>query len=454
LTTIEGDRRPSGVERVSSIIALLTLGFAVLVVIVGVGQHLPYVFATMLCLVVVSLAGWYVVSRAGMIRLVAAVLGAAALVAAIVVFFASDTQWWRVLCAFAAVVVSVAAATRALRPREATGGLPRPAGSTSSRPVLLMNPKSGGGKVGKFNLVEECKKRRIEPIVLRPGDDLLKLAREAVASGADVVGMAGGDGSQALLATVATKYGIPLVVIPAGTRNHFALDLGLDREDVVGALDAFTDGVESSIDLATVNGRVFVNNASAGIYARIVQSPEYRDAKLQTAAQMLPQILGPDAEPLALRFTGPDGTDYPSAHLILVSNNPYHLSTLAGAGIRERLDLGVLGILAARISNAREWQEFVALEAVGRVDRFPGWIEWQAPKFEIRSSGPVEIGVDGEALKMDPPLVFESMPLVLRVRRPVRALSSTAEAKRRILARSTIADLGRIAAGRATASAR
>jgi diacylglycerol kinase family enzyme len=454
LTTIEGDRRPSGVERVSAIIALLTLAFAILAVIVGVGQHLGYVITSMFCLAILSLAGWYIVSRAGMIRLIAAVVGAAALVAAILVFFASDTQLWRALTALAAVAVSVGATRRALRPPEATTGMPRPAGSTSSRPVLLMNPKSGGGKVGKFNLVEECKKRGIEPIVLRPGDDLLKLAREAVASGADVVGMAGGDGSQALIATVATKHGIPLVVIPAGTRNHFALDLGLDRDDVVGALDAFTDGVESSIDLAMVNGRVFVNNASAGIYARIVQSPEYRDAKLQTAAQMLPQILGPDAEPLALRFTGPDGTDYPSAHLILVSNNPYHLSTLAGAGIRERLDLGVLGILAARISNAREWQEFVALEAVGRVDRFPGWIEWQAPKFEIRSSGPVEIGVDGEALKMDPPLVFESMPLVLRVRRPVRALSSSAEAKRRILARSTIADLGRIAAGRATASAR
>ena len=92
--------------------------------------------------------------------------------------------------------------------------------------------------------------------------------------------MAGGDGSQALVASVASRHGVPFVVVPAGTRNHFALDLGIDREDVVGALDAFDDGVERVIDLAEVNGRVFVNNASMGVYAKIVQSDDYRDAKM------------------------------------------------------------------------------------------------------------------------------------------------------------------------------
>ena len=100
--------------------------------------------------------------------------------------------------------------------------------------------------------------------------------------------MAGGDGSQALVASVAARHEIPHVCVPAGTRNHFALDLGLDRNDVVGALDAFGDGVERRIDLASVNGRTFVNNASLGLYAEIVQSPEYRDAKLRTAAAMCP----------------------------------------------------------------------------------------------------------------------------------------------------------------------
>ena len=172
-----------------------------------------------------------------------------------------------------------------------------------------MNPKSGGGKAGRFGLVAECQARGIEPVVLEPGDDLVALAEDAVARGADVIGMAGGDGSQALVATVASKHGLPHVVVPAGTRNHLALDLGLDREDVVGALDAFEDGVEHVVDLATVNGRVFVNNASVGLYAKIVQAPEYRDAKVKTAANMLPDLLGPDAEALDLRFSGPELRD-------------------------------------------------------------------------------------------------------------------------------------------------
>ena len=127
--------------------------------------------------------------------------------------------------------------------------------------------------------------------------DLAQLAEQAIGSGDDVIGMAGGDGSQALVAGLASRHGIPMVVIPAGTRNHFALDIGLDRMDVVGALDAYTHTLERRVDLAMVEDRVFVNNASMGIYARIVQSPGYRDAKIQTTAAMLPEMLGPKAEP-------------------------------------------------------------------------------------------------------------------------------------------------------------
>ena len=264
--------------------------------------------------------------------------------------------------------------------------------------------------------------------MLRPCDDLVRLAEHAIARGADVIGMAGGDGSQALVATVAAARGIPHVVVPAGTRNHFALDLGLDRDNVVGALDAFADGAERRIDLAEVNGRVFVNNASLGIYAAIVQSPQYRDAKLQTAAAMLPELLGPDATPLDLRFTGPDGTDYPTAHLILVSNNRYQLDQIGGRGTREHLDDGTLGIVAARIDGPAQARQFIALESVGQIRRFPGWQEWQAPRFEVRSAGPVQIGIDGEALTMDPPLVFACQPgaLLVRVPRHAPALSPAA----------------------------
>jgi diacylglycerol kinase family enzyme len=312
-----------------------------------------------------------------------------------------------------------------------------------------MNPKSGGGKAEKFHLADECRARGIEPIVLKLGDDMVQLAEDAIARGADVIGMAGGDGSQALVATVASRHDVPHVVIPAGTRNHLALDLGLDRDDVVGALDAFADGVERRVDLATVNGRVFVNNASLGLYAKIVQSPEYRDAKRETVASMLPDLLGPRAEPLDLQFVGPDGTAHPTAHMILVSNGPYQLDYLEGFGTRERMDDGLLGVVAVRIAGAADATKFIALEQARQVQRFSGWLEWSAPTFRIDSGAPVEIGIDGEAMTMDPPLLFETHPGALRIRVPRKSIGRSPAARALHLAsRSTIVQLGRVMAGK------
>ncbi len=175
---------------------------------------------------------------------------------------------------------------------------------------------------------------------------------EEKAAGADVVGMARGDGSQALLGTVAAERDIPMDVVPAGTRNHLALDLGLDREDVIGALDAFGEAVERTMDLADVNGRVFVNNVSLGVYAAIVRSPEYRDAKRDTTLATLPQVLGRGTEPFDLRFTGPDGEEHKGAHLIQVSNNPYGTTTRGRSG-RPRLDTHRLGGDLARARHTR-----------------------------------------------------------------------------------------------------
>jgi diacylglycerol kinase family enzyme len=222
----------------------------------------------------------------------------------------------------------------------------------------------------------------------------------------------------------------------------------LDRDDVVGALDAFADGVERRIDLAQVNGRVFVNNASLGLYAKIVQSPEYRDAKIKTAADMLPGLLGPDATPLDLRFTGPDGTEYPTAQLILVSNDPYQLDHIGGRGTRARLDAGTLGVVAALVAGPAQVRRFVALETAGQVRRFEGWLEWDTAEFRVGSGGPVEIGIDGEALTMDPPLVFTSRPGALRVRVPRHAALPPAAAALRLVSRSTVTELTAVALGR------
>ena len=204
--------------------------------------------------------------------------------------------------------------------------------SPPKAPVLLVNPRSGGGKAQHHELVARCRAWGIEPLPLEPGEDISAIATAAVLRGADVIGMAGGDGSQAAAAAVAAGHDLPYVVVPAGTRNHFALDLGADPDDVVGSLAAFFGGEERRVDLARVNGRVFVNNASMGLYGRLVQSREYRDAKLRTAIQLLPELLGPRAEPFDLRFTDTEGTEHVCAQLLLVSNNRYELDPLRARG--------------------------------------------------------------------------------------------------------------------------
>ena len=409
------------------------------------------VVALLLVLVALGLAGaglWIATTRRGIARLLGIAVAVAALAGGVVALVAQG-----LIGELVALVVAIAAfgaASRMALRRQSPGRTDsmqpgaRPARARSA--VLLINPKSGGGKAERFDLAGEAGKRGIRAVVLERGDDLLELAEQALSDGADVIGMAGGDGSQALVATVAMRHNVPHVCIPAGTRNHFALDLGLDRDDVVGALDAFTDGVEQRIDLARVNEHVFVNNASMGVYAQVVQSDAYRDAKLETWAQMLPELLGPGAPPIDLEFEGPDGTELHDAPLVLVSNNPYQLTRLAGAGTRARLDTGRLGIVAARIRAASDIAELVMFETVGQAQRFRGLLEWSEARFEVRSRSPVAVGLDGEALLLEPQLQFVSLPGALRVRLPQRA-SNGAAATAASLTRDDLTALSRIATG-------
>jgi len=255
----------------------------------------------------------------------------------------------------------------------------------------------------------------IEPIVLHPGDELLALARAAVDDGADAIGVAGGDGTQALIAELAWQRDLPYVCVPAGTRNHFAFDVGVDRDDVVGALDAFVHGSERRIDLARVNGRIFVNNSSLGVYAEIVQSTEYRDAKVETVARMLPDLLPPRAGSSDLRFTAPDGARWEGAHLLLVSNNPYRLPRPGVRGTRGGVNAGLLGIIAGRLATPNEVGALMRTESTGEAPRVPGWLNFVSPTFAIDASSPVPVALDGEPFVLDPPLRFESLPSALRV---------------------------------------
>jgi diacylglycerol kinase family enzyme len=446
MTTALTGRRPNPLRRAAAAVALAALVAALLYLAVSAIQRWDVLLASVISLGVAVVAAWYILSRRGVARVVAVSIAALALVVFAVVVIVSESLIVLAV-GLGLAAVSIVAASYALNPPAAATAIeraPRP-----RHPVLLMNLKSGGGKAERFGLVDLCRQHGIEPIVLHPGDDLRQLAEDAVAGGADLLGMAGGDGSQALVASVASQHNIPFVVVPAGTRNHFALDLGIDRDDVPGALDAYQDGVDATVDLAEVNGRVFVNNSSMGVYAEIVQSTDYRDAKMQTVAAMLPELLGPEAMPLDLRFTLPSGEEVTTAQLLLVSNNPYDLGHLRGGGTRERIDRGVLGIAFVRVDTAAEAKKLAALEAAGRARHFPSWNEWTASEFEVRSAEPVEIGVDGEALKLQPPLRFIIRPGALTVRLPRTAPGRSPAARTvRVTARPTVTALWHTVLGR------
>ncbi len=446
------DHPPRALRRILAAVALASLAGAVALAVIGGVANLGAMVLLVIGFVVTVVGGWDSLTRRGATRLAALVIVAVGLGLLISGLVIADLSFPRAAGVLLLGLASVASArtalgkgVRATRP-EGTGGVE---GVAFTHPVLIMNLKSGGGKAERFHLEEECGRRSIEPIVLRPGDDLLQLAEDAIGRGADIIGMAGGDGSQALVAAVAVRHDVPFVVVPAGTRNHFALDLGLDRDDVVGALDAFADGIEHRIDLASINGRVFVNNATLGLYAQIVQSPEYRNAKRKTAAAKLPDLLGPETPGSGLRFNEPDGSSHSTADVILVSNNPYELHRFAGRGTRARLDGGVLGVAIATIDNAKDAAKFVSFELTGLLRHIPGWLEWTAARFEVDADGPVAIGVDGEAMSMDPPLVFETLPGALRVFLPRHASGGSPAARAvHLVSRSTIAGLVRIAGGK------
>ncbi len=437
-------------RRGSAIVALVAVVAVNTITVVGLVQRPLLLLLAIVCLGVAIVAAAYAVTRTGARQLVAAMVAVLAVVAPLVLVVAyGQLLQFLLLIALLAIagVVTRYALGRDIRSLK-SGPTPGIAVMPATQPVLLMNPKSGGGKVERFHLVEEAKRRGIEPIVLAPGDDLLRLAQQAVDRGADVLGMAGGDGSQALVAGVATAHDVGFVCVPAGTRNHLAMDLGLDRDDVVGALDAFGAAVERRIDLGLVGERVFVNNATVGLYAKIVQSPEYRDRKIGTALELLPTMLGPGAVPVDLRFTGPDGTEHESAHLIMVSNNKYELARAEGFGSRRRIDTGTLGIVAARFQSSDEVAQLVRLQVAGSRRRPRGWMEWTDTSFEVRSGQPIEIGIDGEAMLLDPPIQFRTLPGALRVRIPRHAPGHSPAAAVPTSGWSTITALLQTAAGR------
>ena len=270
------------------------------------------------------------------------------------------------------------------------------------RPVLFVNPRSGNGAAARAGVAERARELGIEVVILGAGGNLAELVRVAVENGADALGMAGGDGSLSVVAAAAAANGLPFVCIPAGTRNHFAGDLGLDRRDPVAALGAFGAALESRIDLGEVNSRPFLNNVSLGVYGEAVRTSAYREAKVRTLVETAEQVLGPSAQTPGLRLVDDEGRDARSP----ADRDRVQQPLRAGPPARSR------GSPRTRWRTARNRGP---RRAEPRTTRAGASLDGAQLGGE-RASAAVHAGIDGEAVELDPPLRFASRPAALRVR--------------------------------------
>ena len=275
--------------------------------------------------------------------------------------------------------------------------------SSASSPALIVNRWSGDGKAERYGLAEAARKAGIDVIMLERGDNIVELAANAVDAGADAIGAAGGDGSLGLVAGVALERGVPFFCVPVGTRNHFALDLGLDRDNPLTALEAIRDGEEIDIDYGLAGDRPFLNNVSFGIYAEAVHRPEYRENKEETIAAVIRGMYDEGSSGSAIRFATPQGERAEQTAVTLVSNNPYVYSGPPDYGRRRRLDSGVMGITTIAQGT----------DAAGAATE--GARHWEAEELVLESDNPILAGLDGEALTFEPPLVLRIVPKGLRV---------------------------------------
>lgn len=272
------------------------------------------------------------------------------------------------------------------------------------RGFLLVNPHSGGDRPSEADLVGSAREHDVQAHVLGAGEDLTELAR---AADADVLGIAGGDGSLGAVAAVAVERDLPFVCIPWGTRNHFAGDAGLDRGDPLTALAAFSEGVERRIDVGRVGERVFLNNMTLGIYAELVHRRERHRRRGEALARVRALLVSVRDRRWTERFVV-DGQPL-RASVVLVANNEYRLD-LFSIGEREHLDSGLLVVYAARGFRRLEWSE----QTTPRV------------RVETRLSS-VRAAVDGEPVVLDSPLELRTDPGALRLLLPRSAMDASSE---------------------------
>jgi undecaprenyl-diphosphatase len=267
-------------------------------------------------------------------------------------------------------------------------------GDDGSGVAIVVNPNAGSGA-----LVDESPAEALraglpgaEIVELDEDDDLVDALRRLATGGVSVIGVAGGDGSINAAAGIAVEHGLPLVVVPAGTLNHLARDLGVETVDE--AVEAVRSGHAAEIDVAWIDGHPFLNTASFGSYVELVdarEALEHRLGKWPALAVALVRVLRHGA-PIEVEMDG----ERRYLWLVFVGNCCYLPHGMAPTW-RERLDDGQLDVRVVDAAHPFSRTRLVLAVLTGTLRRSRVFTTWRTTNMRVRSaSGPVRLARDGE----------------------------------------------------------
>ena len=256
---------------------------------------------------------------------------------------------------------------------------------------IALNPDAGPALSSTPGERLQAALPQVDLVEVRDGGQLPEVLAKA-ATGARAIGVVGGDGSVNCAARVAVEAQLPLVVVPGGTLNHFARDVGvLDLDDAVGAV---TRGEVASVDVATIAGQVFVNTASFGSYAELVDARE----RLESSVGKWPAVAV--ALWRVLRHSTPVEVELDGRHrriwMIFIGNCRYHPSGFAPSW-RERLDDGQLDVRVVDAGSPFARTRLLVSVLTGRLGRSRVYEQRLTRELRVRSrQGPLRLARDGE----------------------------------------------------------
>ncbi|HUQ26910.1 MAG TPA: diacylglycerol kinase family protein [Burkholderiales bacterium] len=283
---------------------------------------------------------------------------------------------------------------------------------------VVINGKAGGARQTQENLTAAFEAAGVDAEIIPCDGDACLAARRALAARPSILVAAGGDGTVSALAGVVKGTGTALGVMPIGTLNHFARDLGLPL-DLTAAARVIAAGRRVAVDVGEVNGRVFINNASLGLYADMVRRRKRHQRRLGRSKRSAMlwatlEVLRRSAV-LQLRLDLGHRLQDCRSPFVFIGNNDYVLEGF-NIGIRERLDAGLLNVYTTRRSTALGLIGLLLRAMFGRLRQADDFMEESARSLRVESRhSRLLVATDGEVNEMDTPLEFRIRPRALNV---------------------------------------